>query len=159
MTRARDYFQWVREQALDAERCQRQLKELEMRMKSLGGGGFEPRVRSTPAHDRLGQRVAAYMDREKALEDRMERDYYAIDRACVLLYGDATRFGLDRLTEPLWADVLWWRYLDGAEWAKVARAMGYSIRPCQTMHGKALRWIDENEFMPDIIESAYDVGE
>ena len=74
MTTARDFFSRVLAASRDAERCQRQLREMESRARSLGGGGVEPRTRSTPDPHRMERRSDAYMDRESALERRMQRE-------------------------------------------------------------------------------------
>ena len=153
MTTARQFFETVREASKDAERCRTQLLRLEGRARSLGGGGFEPRTRSTPDPQRAQRRMDAYMDQERRLERRMDEDYDVIGRSDVVLYGDAGRPGLDRVQSPVWADVLWWRYLDDATWDAVADAVGYSPRTCQEMCDQALAWIDRVRFMSTVIDS------
>ena len=154
LTRAIDFFDCVRDASQDIDRCNRQLRELEQRMRSLGGGsGGGQRVRSTPGHDRMERRVASYVDRERALERRMDADYDLIGRAHVVLYGDGERRGIDSLASPVWADVLYWRYIDGSDWSRVARAVGYSVRPCQMFRDRAMSWVDENRFMSGVIDS------
>jgi len=147
----REFFETAREASRDAERCQTQLKTLRARMMSLGGSSGQ-RVSSTPEHDRMDRRVAAYVDRERMLEERMERDYDCIDRACVVLYGDGTLRGLDEAMSPVWADVLWWRYLDDAGWQRVASAVGQSDRTCREICSRALSWMAESGFMGHIVE-------
>lgn len=153
MTTARDFFERARAASQDAERCRRQLLQLESRAKSVGGVGFEPRTTSTPDPHRMQGRIAAYMDMERKLEERMDADYVAIDRACTVIYGDAEHDGLDRVQSPVWADVLWWRYLDDATWDAVSRTVGYSPRTCSTFCDAALRWIDETRFMSAVIDA------
>ena len=152
MTTARDFFDRVREASQDAERCHRQLKAMEQRMKSFGAQGYEPRVRSSSDPDKLGRRVASYVDRERSLETRMDEDYRIIDLGSTVIYGDGEREGLDKEQSPVWADILWWRYLADATWMRVARAVGYSVRPCQIMHNTAMQWLDESGFMADVMD-------
>ena len=128
---AREFFEAAREASRDAERIRRQLGAMAERAEALGGGGFEPRVRSTGEPDRMGSRVAAMVDREAMLVERQADDYALIDAACRVLYGDGSDSGLVALVpESWWADVLWWRYLDGATWDEVGSAVGYSSRRC-----------------------------
>ena len=151
MTTARDFFDRVRAASQDAERCRTQLLALESRSLSLGGGGFEPRVRSTPDPQRMTRRVDAYVDREDALRQRQSDDYAIIDAASVVLYGDDERDGMDKEVSLVWADVLWWRYLGCATWQQVHDAVHYSVRQCQTFKSAAFDWMDETEFAADII--------
>lgn len=153
MTTARDFFERVRAASKDAESCNRQLAAMESRALSLGSQGFEPRVRSTGAPDRMQRRSNAYMDREGALERRMQDDYDMIDRGCLVIYGSDEVRGLDSVVSPVWADILWWRYLDDAKWDYIAGVVDYSVRPCQLMRDQALRWIDENRFMSAVIDA------
>ena len=88
---AREFFESAREAARDAERIRRQLDAMESRTLSLGGGGFEPRVRSTPDPDRMGLRVSALIDHGGMLERRQAEDYRLIDAACRILYGPDDR--------------------------------------------------------------------
>lgn len=141
---ARDLFQQAREASRDAERIRRQLVEMRERSTSLGGGGFEPRVRTSPSHDSMGARVSAMVDREQALARRQAEDYELIDLACSVLYGGANEDGLAQLVpETWWADVLWWRYLDDSTWEQVGRAVGYSSRRCFDVAQAALDIADE----------------
>ena len=153
MTTAKDFFERAMAASKDAERCRKQLKVLERRMHSIGAQGFEPRVRSSTDPDKMGRRVGAYVDREASLERRMDEDYDLIGRASVVLYGDGERDGLDRVQSPVWADVLYWRYLDASTWNQVSKAVGYSPRPCQIIRDQALAWIDEVRFMSSVIDA------
>jgi hypothetical protein len=139
-----DYLIRARDASRDAERCRRQLEQLESQALSIGGGGFEPRTRSTPDPKRMEKRVDRLVDREKALEARMDEDYAIVDRATSMIYGDSQdgHGGVSDGLGPEYADVLWWRYLDDAKWAKVADVMGYAKCTCQQMCTRALDWMD-----------------
>jgi hypothetical protein len=154
LTTARDFFERAMAASRDVERCRKQLKVLEGRMHSYGAQGLGQRVGGGSDPDKMGRRVGAYVDRERQLERRMDEDYDLIGRASVVLYGDDERMGLDRAQSPVWADVLYWRYLDASTWTQVSRAVGYSPRPCQIIRNLALEWIDEVRFMSSIIETA-----
>lgn len=151
---AKEFFEEVRAAAIDAERCRSQLEALEFKMHAFGGGGYEPMARSCVDPDKIGRRVAAYVDMERNLEGRMKRDWALIDRACVVLYGEDQMGGggLDKVKSSRWADALWWRYVAAESWEVVARSTNSSVRPCQQAIGNALAWIDKNRFMSAIID-------
>ena len=140
-TSARELFEAAREASRDAERIRRQLDAMEQRALSLGGGMGE-RVSSTGEPDRMGGRVAALVDMEATLRERQEVDYALLDLACAVLYGPANKGGLAALVPTWWADVLWWRYLDGSTWEQVAEAVGYSPRRCFDVAQTALEVAD-----------------
>ena len=126
---ARDMFEAAREAALDAERIRRQLAAMESADLSLGGGGFEPRVRSTPDPDRMGRAVASHMEQAERLLSRQEDDYRLIDAACTVLYGTDSEAGLWALVG--WrADALYHHYLALRTWAEVGELLGYSAEHC-----------------------------
>ena len=153
MTRARDFFDAVRDAAVDAEMCRRQLMALEARVRSLGGMATSPPVSSTHDPDRMAGRVAAYVDREEQLRSRMDADYALVDRACVVLYGpDQRTGGLADDRSATWASVLWWRYCAAETWLAVGDAVGYTERQCRNVCAEALRWIDRTGYAADVME-------
>ena len=140
---ARDFFEAAREAARDAERVSRQLGGMERRALALGGGGFEPRVRSTHDPDRIGRAVGALVDHEAMLEARQAEDYRLIDAACVVLYGRDNRSGLYALVG--WpADAIYHHYLALRTWEETARMLGYSVRHVQRSVDAALDLADAN---------------
>lgn len=141
---ARELMETAREASRDAERIRLQLLEMEARANKTGAGGFEPRVRGTADPDRIGRSVVSMVAREQELRGRRERDYEIIDVACAVLYGPDSRGGLAKATSTLWADTLWWRYLDGATWEETGRAVGYSPRQCYNIAAAALKAIDKD---------------
>lgn len=123
---ARELFDAAREAALDAERCRRQLEDIERRALSVGSPSFGPLV-SGSDHDRLTREVAAMVDRERELEGRIEDDYRLIDAACAVLYGrDGMSDGLASIAPPWWADAIYQHYLALHTWSVVAVMMCYS---------------------------------
>lgn len=140
---AREFFESAREAARDAERIARQLDGMESRALSLGGGGFEPRIRSTPDPDRIGATVAASIDQGERLRARQDEDYRAIDAACRVLYGADNRSGLYALVG--WpADAIYHHYLALRTWEDTAALLGYSVRHVQTCVRAALDLADAN---------------
>ena len=140
---AREFFEAAREAARDARRISRQLDGMERRALALGGGGFEPRVRSTPDPDRTGRAVAAMLDNEAVLRARQESDYALIDSACAVLYGPDNRSGLYALVG--WpADAIWHHYLGLRTWDETADLMGYSAPHVRRQVAAALDVADAN---------------
>lgn len=124
---ARELFESAREASKDAERIRRQLLAMEARATSLGAGGFEPRVASTPNPQRMADAVGAKVDREAMLERRQQEDYDLIDLACEVLYGREQDGSGGLWSLVGWrADALWWHYLGGRTWAAVGDLLGYS---------------------------------
>jgi len=140
---ARDFFSAARKASQDADTISRQLAALEHRATGMGGGGFEPRVRSTPAHDRMGSAIASLVDREQKLRSELESDYALIDKACNLLYGTDNEHGLRSLIG--WpADALFHHYLALLTWDETARVLGYSASHVRNQANAALDYLDAN---------------
>jgi hypothetical protein len=140
---AREFFEAAREAARDADRIRRQLDGMESRALSLGGGGFEPRVRSTPDPDRIGASVSAMLDQGERLRERADEDYAAIDAACRVLYGADNRSGLYALVG--WpADAIYHHYLALRTWEETAAMLGYSVQHVRRQVLYALDLADAN---------------
>lgn len=149
---AREFFERVREAALDADRCKQQMDELDSRLHVIGGGGYEPRTSGNVEADKIGRRVASYLDRKSKLDKRAAEDWALVDRACIVLYGDdQVSGGLCKVKSGEWADTLWWRFCAADTWDGVARATNNSRRHCQETCGWAMLWIDKNKFADRII--------
>ena len=140
---AREFFDAARSAAREADRISHELTELEARAESTGGGGFEPRVRSTPEPDRMASRVASKVDREGMLERRQDECYAIIDAACAVLYGPDNRSGLYALVG--WpADAIYHHYLALRTWGETASLLGYSEPHVRRMSAVALDIADAN---------------
>lgn len=140
---AREFFEAAREAARDAERICRQLDAMESRSLSLGGGGYEGRVRSTPDPDRIGASVSAMLDQEERLRERADEDYAVIDAACRVLYGADNRSGLYALVG--WpADAIYHHYLALRTWEVTAAMLGYSVQHVRRQVLYALDLADAN---------------
>ena len=140
---AREFFEAAREAARDADRIRLQLAAMDARSESLGGGGFEPRVRSTPDPDRMGLRVSALIDHGGMLERRQAEDYRLIDAAFRVMYGPDDRGGL--YAHVGWpADAIYHHYLALRTWDETARLMGYSVQHVRRQVAWALDLADAN---------------
>ena len=140
---AREFFESAREAARDAERIRRQLDAMESRALSLGGGGYEGRVRSTPDPDRIGASVSAMLDQGDRLRERADEDYAIIDAACRVLYGPDNRSGLYALVG--WpADAIYHHYLALRTWEGTAAMLGYSVQHVRRQVMCALDLADAN---------------
>lgn len=126
---ARDLFESASEASRDAERCRKQLDAIEQRALSIGGPSLDAHVRGGGETDRIGRDVAALVDRERELYQRIEDDYRLIDLACAVLYGkDGMSDGLASIAPPWWADALWHHYLALTKWEDVAAMLDYAPR-------------------------------
>lgn len=142
-TDAHDFFSAARKASQDANTISRQLAALEDQATGMGSGGFGPRVRSTPAHDRMGSAIASLVDREQKLRAELESDYALIDKACNLLYGTDNEHGLRSLIG--WpADALFQHYLALLTWDETARVLGYSASHVRNQANAALDYLDAN---------------
>jgi hypothetical protein len=140
---AREFFESAREAARDAQRIARQLDGMEARALSLGGGGYEGRVRSTPDPDRIGASVSAMLDQGERLRERADEDYAVIDAACRVLYGADNRSGLYALVG--WpADAIYHHYLALRTWEETAAMLGYSVQHVRRQVLYALDLADAN---------------
>ena len=139
---ARSFFDAVRAASKDATSIDSQLAEMEAREFSLGGSGFEPRVRSTSDHDRMAGRVALKADLEERLRSRQQLDYDLLDLACNVLYGTDTQTGLWSFVG--WpADAICQHYVNDLSWPVVARMLKYERRYMMAKVRTALRVCDE----------------
>ncbi len=127
--------------AEDAESIRRQLAQM-ARREGVRAQTYEPRGRSGHRADAMAV-VDARLDRERVLSERLLTDYEVIDLATAVIYGADGHGGVMRSDGALAADALWWRYLDGATWGKVARMVGMGVTWCQSAVATALGGIDE----------------
>lgn len=145
-TDARDFFNAARKASQDADTISRQLAALEHRALGMSGSGFEPRVLSTPVHDKMGNAIASLVDRETKLRAEQDADYLLIDKACALLYGTDNEHGLRSLVG--WpADALFHHYLALLTWDETANLLGYSTSYVRNQANMALDIADANGAM------------
>lgn len=136
---SRDFFESVREAALDAERTRRQLEAMESR-EGVKAQRYGTSVQGG-THDVMAA-TDARIDRERAWAARIERDYALIDEACEIIYGTDNRGGIASLLGTATADAMFWRYCAAVTWAEVARNVSYSRQWCYRAVAVAFELID-----------------
>lgn len=136
---SRDFFESVREAALDAERTWRQLQAMESR-EGVKAQRYGARVQGG-SRDVMAA-TDARMDRERAWASRIERDYALIDEACAIIYGIDNRGGIASLLGTATADAMFWRYCAAVTWPEVAKAVCYSEPWCYKAVAVALDMVD-----------------
>ena len=141
-TDARQLFEAAREAVREMERTRRMLEAMEAAEQS-GGSTLGAKVAAGSVSDPM-RRVDARLDREAVWERRIEEDARLMDYACCLLYGAEQdgRGGVAALMGSLWADVIWWRYLGDATWAKAGEVVGYSRTRCKELAAEAMDALD-----------------
>lgn len=127
----------------DYERCELQILAMRARAESIGSASSGPTGRAS-APDRMERRVAALLDRQRALEGRMTRDEDVMEAAKVLLFGedDERRGGLAALVPEHWCEAVWWHYLQGQTWEATGRVMGYTPRYLMKIAAQAFEVAD-----------------
>lgn len=136
---SRDFFESVREAALDAERTRRQLEAMESRegiKAQRYGASVQGGTRDVMAA------TDARIDRERAWARRIERDYALIDEACEIIYGTDNAGGIASLLGTATADAMFWRYCAAVSWDEVADAVNYSRPWCHRLVNVALEMVD-----------------
>lgn len=136
---SRDFFDSVRDAALDAERTRRQLEAMESR-EGVKAQRYGASVQGGN-HDVMAA-TDARIDRERAWANRIERDYAIIDEACAIIYGTDGRGGIASLLGNPTADAMYWRYCAAASWEGVAKAVSYSRSWCYQAVSVALDLVD-----------------
>lgn len=147
-TRARAFFQDVREAAISIQRVRRQLEALDDSARYGVGSGIHEHV-STSGNG-VERRMIGYADQSEKLEARMDRDYRLIDMACCVLYGPDQdgMGGLSAYKSGAYADAIWWRYVAAEVWKVVASCMDLSVSQSQKLCNDGLRAIDELGLVP-----------
>lgn len=136
---SREFFDSVREAALDAERARRQLEAMQSR-EGVKAQRYGISVQGG-THDAMSA-TDARIDRERSWAARIERDYALIDEACAIIYGTDNRGGVASLLGNPTADAMFWRYCAAASWEGVAKAVCYSRSWCHQAVGVALDLVD-----------------
>lgn len=133
MSDAREFFEWVRRCAKEAERTRRTIERMES-AEGVRGASLTPSVSHSREDVNGTGRVVARMDYEERMRGRLQEDYAALDRANCILYGPESRSGgLESLMGSAVADCMWWRFCGAESWSGVADAVGYSKRQVQRL--------------------------
>lgn len=143
---ARELFEAAREAARQRERDRANLEALDTRRRGgsapqTGGGsrGVRSDVNGTAASD-------AYLEYEARAMQRRRDSEGLLAYASALLYGRDGRGGVAALLGSLFADVVFWRYLDDLTWGEVALRARVSQSTAKRHCTTALDTIDARGF-------------
>lgn len=123
---ARDLFDAARDAAIERASIMRQLDAIRASASLRGVRYDSASVSGTSSDHRGDARLAAMIDQQQRLHDRLA-DNEALLSACAdILYGRDGNGGVARAVGSPYADVLFWRYLDGTSWDAAASMVGVS---------------------------------
>ena len=129
-TSAREFFEAVRDAAIELERSERQMARMRL---SEGVRAQRYEVRGAGGGDRSGMSATdARIDFESLMERRVREDREIVSRGIRLCYGeDAGCGGVCALLGSPAADSVYWRFCMAASWAKAAEMVGASTKSVQ----------------------------
>ena len=116
---ARDFFDSVRNAAMEIARTERQLARMEA-SEGVRAQGYTPMGKGSRSDVNGTAATDARIDYERMMRKRLEEDRALVDAACAVLYGDDSRGGVARLLGSATADAMWWRYCAAESWDKAA---------------------------------------
>ena len=138
----RHLFAAVRAAALEHDRITRAIARRRELAGHVGGGGFEPRVRSSrPDVNGTAKSIAA-MDFERRNEQRLAEDKRLMDAACDILYGRDNRGGVAAYVGSAIADCAFLRCCGAMEWREVAEQVGVSVNTARVYVDTAADTVD-----------------
>ena len=138
----RQLFAAVRAAALEHDRITRAIAQRRELAQHMGGGGFEPRVRSSKPDVNGTARSIAAMDYERRNEARLAEDRRLMDAACDILYGRDNRGGVAAYVGSAVADCAFLRCCGGMDWREVAEQAGVSVNTARAYVGVAADTVD-----------------
>lgn len=120
-------FLWgYRDSLRRIERIKAEMEELRaMKTSMASGGGAGRKGYKNDLSGRMAKLDSLEEDKEKELH-RMMQVYERVEKA------------INSLEDTQERDVLFYRYIKGLDWQKIARKMAYSERWVYMVHGKAL---------------------
>lgn len=137
---AREYFETVRDAAVELDRTSRTLERMRARTQpktqryGAAGGGS--------GHSDPMDRVIEVVDFEAVMRQRMEDDRELLSDAARVLYGEDGRSGVAKGMGSAYADAVYHRALDARTWDGVARVMFMSRSKVQQLYDSALDYVD-----------------
>lgn len=144
MNDAREFFERARDAARDLQRMTTTLAAMEAN--EAGGGSSLGTATSHGSVSNPMDKVITRLDRESVWAIQMQECRDAIDDAMTLLYGTDGRTGLRNCIGSLFAELLYWRYLDSRTVEAVAMLTGISRQTVYRKIDTALDFIDSNGF-------------
>lgn len=145
MTAAREWFEQVRDAAVDIERTARVLERMRA-AEGVRGASLNPSVSGSREDVNGTARVDARMDFERRSRRRLEGDRELLRRAGDVIFGPDGDGGIGRGIGPEYATVVWLRsvaYGPGlTTWRNVADRMGMSVTSCRERYAVAMDYVD-----------------
>ncbi len=137
---AREYFETVRDAAVELDRTSRTLERMRarttpkaQRYDAVGGGS---------GHSDPMDRVVDVVDFEAVMETRLKRDRELLADAASVLYGEDGSAGVAKGMGSAYADAVYHRALDARTWDGVARIMFMSRSKVQQLYEAAIDYVD-----------------
>ena len=137
---ARDYFDEVRNAALELERTTMQLEALRLHATD-SGDQFAPKVSATPNDIDGSSKIASRMDRRAQLEERHRRYSRVLQAAWNVVYEN-NGGGIARGVSDQVADAVWMRSIMGCKWQAVAAELMCSVPTAQGLYDAAMDYLD-----------------
>lgn len=138
--RAREYFEGIRDGVERNRRASEMLERMRARQGAKAqsyqqgsGGGY--------LADPMEQ-VAAAIDLEARLEQRVADSARDVREACAVLYGEDNRGGLARLKGDRYADAICMAYLQDEPWEEIAEVMQCTQQWCRKLCDVGFAYID-----------------
>lgn len=138
---AKDFFESVKAASEEAWRTHLTLERMEA-SEGIHGSSFSG-THGTNSDVNGMCRTNARLDLEQKMQQRLEEDYELIDMAHMVIYGtEPFGGGIEKLLDSKHADCMYWRYMDGATWRKVAFKTTIGESTCRQYVNDALNLCD-----------------
>lgn len=137
---AREYFETVRDAAVELDRTRRTLER--MRARTLPKAQRYDAVGGGSGHSDPMERVIEVVDFEAVMEARLQSDRDLLSDAARVLYGEDGRSGVAKGMGSAYADAVYHRSIDVLTWDAVARTMFMSRGKVQQLYEAALDYVD-----------------
>lgn len=137
---AREYFETVRDAAVELDRTSRTLER--MRARTMPKAQRYDAVGGGSGHSDPMDRVVEVVDFEAVMRQRMEDDRELLSDAARVLYGEDGRAGVARGMGSAYADAVYHRALDARTWDAVAREMYMAQSTVIRLYDAAMDYVD-----------------
>lgn len=137
---AREYFETVRDAAVELDRTSRTLER--MRARTMPKAQRYDAVGGGSGHSDPMDRVVEVVDFEAVMRQRMEDDRELLSDAARVLYGEDGRAGVAKGMGSAYADAVYHRALDARTWDAVAREMYMAQSTVIRLYDAAMDYID-----------------
>lgn len=137
---AREYFETVRDAAVELDRTSRTLER--MRARTMPKAQRYDAVSGGSGHSDPMDRVVEVVDFEAVMRQRMEDDRELLSDAARVLYGEDGRAGVAKGMGSAYADAVFHRALDARTWNAVAREMYMAQSTVIRLYDAAMDYVD-----------------